>query len=93
MTPEPTTCPKVGNNALNVAAGCSSPTIFRLMDILLRFNSEAELKILQTATGVQATRKRRNKFILRDERIKRTVLAYDPTNILTYCRSLGHLYE
>ena len=34
-----------------------------------------------------------NKFILRDERIKRTVLAYDSTNMLTYCRSLGHLYE
>ena len=34
------------NNALN------SPTISRLMDILCKFNGEAELKILQTSTGM-----------------------------------------
>ena len=81
------------NNALNVSAGCSSPTICKFVDILRRFNSEAELKILQSSTGMNANRKKRNKFVIRDERIKRTVLAYNPANKLSYCRSLGHLYE
>ena len=81
------------NNALNVSAGCSSPTIYKFVDILRRYNSESELKILQTTTGMNAIRKKRNKFIIRNERIKRTVLAYNPKNKLSYCRSLGHLYE
>ena len=36
------------NNALNTAAGCSSPTIYRFIDIIQGFNSEAELKNLQS---------------------------------------------
>ena len=81
------------NNALNTAAGCSSPTIPRLMDILCRFNAEAELKIIQTSTGLQATRKPRSKTVKRSERIKRTVESYSAANIETYCRSLGYLHE
>ena len=81
------------NNALNTAAGCSSPTILRLMDILRRFNAEAELKILQTSTGVQATRKQRNKVLKHNERVKRTVEGYNLANIATYCRSLGYLHK
>ena len=81
------------NNALNTAVGCSIPTIPRLMDILCRFNAEAELHILQTSTGLQATRKPRNKVINHNERIRRTVEGYSSANIVTYCRSLGYLYE
>ena len=81
------------NNALNTAAGCSSPSISRLMDILRRFNAEAELKILQTSTGLEATRKPRNKVTKQLERVKRTVMNYDAANIATYCRSLGYLHE
>ena len=58
------------NNALNTAAGCSSPTISRLMGILCRFNAEAETKILQASTGQDQTRKQRQKIVLRNERIK-----------------------
>ena len=79
------------NNALNTAAGCSSPTIYRLMDILKGFNAEAELKILQTATGQEATRKPRNKVLKMKERVKKTVQGYRSANIIAYCRSLGHL--
>ena len=79
------------NNALNTAAGCSSPTIYRLVDILQRFNAGAELKMLQEASGQNATRKPRNKTIKAKERVKRTVQGYRSANILTYCRSLGHL--
>ena len=57
------------NYALKTAAGCSSPTIPRLMDILRRFNAEAELKILQTSTGLQATRKLQNKVLKHNERV------------------------
>jgi hypothetical protein len=81
------------NNALNTAAGCSSPTISRLMDILCRFNAEAELKILQTSTGLQATRKPRSKITKQKERIRRTVEGYSSANILTFCRSLSYLNE
>ena len=79
------------NNALNTAAGCASPTIYRLIDILQGFNSGAELKILQTATGLEATRKPRNKTIKMQERVKRTVEGYSSASIVAYCRSLGHL--
>ena len=48
------------NNARNIADGCSSPTILRLMDILCRFNAEADLKILQKFTGFQAFKPRGN---------------------------------
>ena len=93
-TQEPTTSLKVqtSNNALHTAAGCASPTIPRLMDILCRFNAEAELKILQTSIGLQATRKPRNKVIKQNERIRRTVEGYTSANIVTYCRSLGYLH-
>ena len=79
------------NNALNTAAGCSSPTIYRLVDILKGFNAQAELKILQTATGMEATRKPRNKTLKTKERVKKTVQGYRSANIVAYCRSLGHL--
>ena len=79
------------NNALNTAAGCASPTIHRLVDILKGFNAETELKILQTATGMDATRKPRNKTLKMKERVKNTVQGYNSSNILAYCRSLGHL--
>ena len=81
------------NNALNTAAGCSSTTLPRLMYILCRFNAEAELTILQTSTGLQTTRKPRNKVIKHNERIRRTVEGYNSANIVTYCRSLGYLHE
>ena len=77
------------NNALNTAAGCSSPTIYRLMDILKGF--KAESKILQTTTGLQATRKPRNNTIKMKERVKKTVQNYQRENIVLHCRSLGHL--
>ena len=79
------------NNAPNTVAGC--PTIPRLMDILCRFNAEKELKILQTSTGLQATRKPRNKVIKHNERIRRTVDGYNSASNVTYCRSLGYLHE
>ena len=79
------------NNALNTAAGCSSPTIYRLMDILKGFNAESELKILQTTTGLQATRKPRNNTIKMKERVKKTVQNYWRENIVLHCGSLGHL--
>jgi hypothetical protein len=70
---------------------CSSPTIYRLIDILQGFNSEAELKIMQTATGLEATRKPRNKTVRTKERVKKTVEGYRSASIVAYCRSLGHL--
>ena len=76
------------NNALNTAAGCSSPTIYRLMDILKGFNAESELKILQTTTGLQATRKPRNNTIKMKERVKKTVQNYRRENIVLQCRFL-----
>lgn len=81
------------NNALNTAAGCSSPTIPRLMDILCRFNAEAELKILQSSTGLQSTRKARKRVLKNKERVRRTVEGYNRNNLTTYCRSLGFLHE
>ena len=81
------------NNALNTAAGCSSPTMSRLMDILTKFTAEAELKILQSSTGMQATRKPRNKFVKRNERIEKTVQEYSLSKIALYCRSMGHLSD
>jgi hypothetical protein len=75
------------NNAINTAAGCSSPTIYRFIDIIQGFNSEAELKILQTATGQEASRKPRNKTIKMKERVRRTVEGYRSENIVAYCRS------
>ena len=61
------------NYALNAAPGCSSPTIPRLMNILCRFNAKAELKILQTSTGLQATRNHGTSSYKAHERIRRTV--------------------
>ena len=61
--PELTTTMKV--------AGCSNPTIYRLLDILRRFNAEAELKIMQTSTGLELTRKPRNKAVKQNEMIKK----------------------
>jgi hypothetical protein len=52
---------------------------------------ETELKILQTATGMEATRKPRNKTLKIKERVKKTVQGYNSGNIIAYCRSLGHL--
>ena len=63
------------------------------MDILCKFNAEAELKILQTSTGMQATRKPRNKVAKRNERVKKTVEEYSLSNLALYCRFLGHLSE
>ena len=39
------------NNALNNAAACSTPSAARLMDILKKFNSDAELAVLCSRTG------------------------------------------
>ena len=80
------------NNALNTAAGCSSPTILRQMDILYRFEAK-ELKTLQPSTGLQATRKPRNKVIKHNERIRRTVYGYNSANLVTNRRSHGYLHE
>ena len=75
---------KGSNNALNTAAGCFSPTMSRLMSILTKFTAETELKILQVSTGMQATRKSRNKVVKRSERIKKTVEGYSLSKIALY---------
>ena len=72
-------------------AGCASPTIYRLFDILKGFNSQSELKILQTANGQDASRKLRNKTQKIKKRVNRTIKGYRHANIVAYCRSLGHL--
>ena len=37
-----------GNNALNNAAACSTPSAARLMDILKKFNTDAKLAVLHS---------------------------------------------
>ena len=81
------------NNALNTAAGFSSPTISRLLGILCRFNVGVDLKIFKTFTSIQATRKPRNKVVKRNERDKKTVKEYSLSKIARYCRYPGDLSE
>ena len=48
---------KGSKNALNNAAACSTPSAARLMDILKKFNTDAELAVLHSRTGKPPTPK------------------------------------
>ena len=48
---------KGSNNALNNAAACSSPSAAKLMDILKKFNTDAEFAALHSITGKPPTPK------------------------------------
>ena len=79
------------NNALNNAAACSTPSAARLMDILKKFNTDAELAVLHSVTGKPPTPKQKPANIDINKRLKKTVESFTPANILFYCRALGHL--
>ena len=79
------------NNALNNAAACSTPSAARLMDILKKFNIDAELVVLHSLTGKPPTPKQKPAYIEIHERLKKTVESFTPANIQFYCRALGHL--
>ena len=46
---------KGSNNALNNAAACSTPSAAKLMDILKKFNADADLAVLHSITGKPPT--------------------------------------
>ena len=48
---------KGSNNALNNAAACLTPSAVRLMDIIKKFNTDAELAVLHSITGKPPTPK------------------------------------
>ena len=79
------------NNALNNAAACSTPSAARLMDILKKFNIDAELAVLYSLTGKSLTPKQKPAYIEINKRLKKTVESFTPANIQFYCRALGHL--
>ena len=81
-----------GNNSLNQSAGCANPTICKFIEKLQLYNTEAEMKLLQLMTGQPPARKKRNKEVIRQERILRLVQAYDDNSRLSFCRSRGYLY-
>ena len=81
-----------GNNAIKTAAGCAHPTIWKCIEKLREFNSEMELHILHSDTGMPADQQPRTHWRLKQERIKRIVQTYDPNTVTHYCRRLGYLF-
>ena len=51
--------------------------------ILCWFNAEAELKVMQTSTGLEVTKKTMNKTVKQKEGIKRTVMGYHQSDTIT----------
>ena len=81
------------NSALNAEAGCSHPGVPRLLEILKRFNEDADAAIMFAITGAETelVRKRDARCVQLNERIKRAVSFYGKLSVLMYCKSLGSL--
>ena len=76
-----------GNNSINVAFGCSKPSIWRCLDKIKEFRAQTDLVIVQYLVGQSNSVRARKKWINREMKIKDIVSQYDSNNNSSdYCR-------
>ena len=82
-----------GNNAIRVAFGCTKPVIWKCLDKVKEFQSQTDLVLVQHFTGQSNSVKPRNKWVIRERRIKNIVQEFDSnSDRMAYLRRLSFLF-
>ena len=82
-----------GNHSINVAFGCSKPSIWKCLDRIKEFQSQTDLVMVQHLVGQSNSVPPRKKWLAREEQIKGIVEQYSSGNDTTaYLRRLSFLF-